>query len=500
MRIDIETLLNGNIVESERIEFKEGWNPQSILHTICAFANDFNNIGGGYLIIGIKEKDGIPMLPPLGLTQSKVDAIQKEIVHYCNTWLSGGYIPIIEHYFYQEKHILLLYCPGGDNRPYRVAESLTKGSNRIPYIRKGALTAKVRRNEEEIQLYNLASRIPFDDRINHGASITDVSPLLILDYLSEIDSPLLKEIDRLSHLDLLRKMQLVAGAKEYVKPRNIALMLFNKTPEKFFTGIGIDIVELRDLNGKSYKENKIRGPIHIQIKEALTYFKNQIQKEEIRKISGQATARRFYNYPFEAFEEILVNAVYHMGYDQDEKVEIRVLPEKIEVISYPGPLPPIDQDMLKDEVVVARRYRNRRLGDFLKELKLTEGRATGIPTIRESLRANYSNDPIFEMDKDRNYFKATMFIHPDSEVVFSKKREIERLILNDLEQLILENCQIEPKTFLEFVKGIIRYKEKEILISINELEQKNLIKSKRIGEESIYFISKTGLKALDNSF
>ena len=108
MRIDIETLLNGNIVESERIEFKEGWNPQSILHTICAFANDFNNIGGGYLIMGIKEKDGIPMLPPLGLSQNKVDTIQKEIVQYCNTWLSGGYIPIMEHYFYQQKHILLV--------------------------------------------------------------------------------------------------------------------------------------------------------------------------------------------------------------------------------------------------------------------------------------------------------------------------------------------------------------------------------------------------------
>jgi len=374
MRIDIETLLNGNIVESERIEFKEGWNPQSILHTICAFANDFNNIGGGYLIMGIKEKDGIPMLPPLGLSQNKVDTIQKEIVQYCNTWLSGGYIPIMEHYFYQQKHILLLYCPGGDNRPYKVAETLTKGSVRRPYIRKGAITAKVRREDEVKQLYNLAARIPFDDRINHEASITDVSPALILDYLAEIDSPLLKEFDRLSHLDLLRKMQLVAGAKEYVKPRNIALMLFNKTPEKFFSGIGIDIVELRKLSGKSYKENKIRGPLHIQIKEALTYFKNQIQKEEIRKISGRAVARRFYNYPFEAFEEILVNAVYHMGYDQEEKIEVRVLPDRIEVLSYPGPLPPIDQDMLKDEVVVARRYRNRRLGDFLKELKLTEGR------------------------------------------------------------------------------------------------------------------------------
>jgi len=37
-----------------------------------------------------------------------------------------------------------------------------------------------------------------------------------------------------------------------------------------------------------------------------------------------------------------------------------------------------------------RRYRNRRIGEFLKELKLTEGRCTGIPKIRKALRENGS--------------------------------------------------------------------------------------------------------------
>ena len=36
------------------------------------------------------------------------------------------------------------------------------------------------------------------------------------------------------------------------------------------------------------------------------------------------------------------------------------------------------------------RYRNRRLGEYLKELELTEGRSTGIPTIQNVLKANGS--------------------------------------------------------------------------------------------------------------
>lgn len=48
--IDINALLSGSLVESERMELKEGWNPESVRHTRCAFANDFHNLGGGYVI------------------------------------------------------------------------------------------------------------------------------------------------------------------------------------------------------------------------------------------------------------------------------------------------------------------------------------------------------------------------------------------------------------------------------------------------------------------
>jgi len=37
--INIEQLLSANKVESNRIEFKAGWNPDTIYRTVCAFAN-----------------------------------------------------------------------------------------------------------------------------------------------------------------------------------------------------------------------------------------------------------------------------------------------------------------------------------------------------------------------------------------------------------------------------------------------------------------------------
>ncbi len=38
--INITELLKQNRIESNRIEYKQGWNPTAIYHTICAFAND----------------------------------------------------------------------------------------------------------------------------------------------------------------------------------------------------------------------------------------------------------------------------------------------------------------------------------------------------------------------------------------------------------------------------------------------------------------------------
>ena len=53
--ININHLLRQRTIEGERIECKAGWNPQSVLHTVCAFANDFHNLGGGYVVLGVKE-------------------------------------------------------------------------------------------------------------------------------------------------------------------------------------------------------------------------------------------------------------------------------------------------------------------------------------------------------------------------------------------------------------------------------------------------------------
>src|ERR1700733_12596375 len=111
--IPLETLLDGKVVQSERIEFKKGWNPLSTQHTLCAFANDFHNLGGGYIMIGIAEQHGVPQLPPVGLNPYEIDAIQKEILQLGYESIRPYYHPAMNLCQIDGAVVLMLRAQGG---------------------------------------------------------------------------------------------------------------------------------------------------------------------------------------------------------------------------------------------------------------------------------------------------------------------------------------------------------------------------------------------------
>ena len=217
-------------------------------------------------------------------------------------------------------------------------------------------------------------------------------------------------------------MQIVKRLDEILKPVNAGLLLFNEKPEQFFQSTQIDVVIYRDEVGDSFSEKIFRGPIHKQLRNALDYIQTNVIHEEVRKVEGRAEANRFYNYPYAAIEEVLANAVYHKSYERRSPIEVNIRLDQIEVLSFPGPLPPVDNEMLKKKRIVSREYRNRRIGDFLKELQLTEGRATGFPKIYDAMKRNGSPEPTFETDDERTYFLAVLPVHPEVTVHSSKAK------------------------------------------------------------------------------
>ena len=84
--------------------------------------------------------------------------------------------------------------------------------------------------------------------------------------------------------------------------------------------------------------------------------------------------------------------------------------------------------------------RNRRIGEFLKELRLAEGRGTGIPKIYRKMNENGSPRPIFEFDESRTYFRVILPAHPQY-VVIHALRESAHLWAAGERQRAIENLE-----------------------------------------------------------
>ena len=410
--VNLDDLINLRTVESTRVEFKTGFNPNPIIHTICAFANDIDNIGGGYIVIGVEEKNGSPVFPLKGVEQPEIDGILKRLVGFCHQ-IEPLYNPVVEPVEHQGVHLIVIWVPGGFGRPYKAPRDvLAKGpSDKRYYIRKFSSTI-VASPQEERELFYASSDIPFDDRPNLVAELSDLNLGLMREHLVQVGSSLADRASQLDTEELADDLQLLAGPPEARHPRNVGILMFCEHPERFFRYARIEVVDMPDPTGQGMTEMTFAGPIQRQLRDALAYIESYVIKRKTFKRDDRAESEVVSNYPFKAVEEILSNAVYHRSYQINEPIVVRITPESLEVTSYPGFDRSITDEDIKNHRFRARIYRNRRIGDFLKELRLVEGRNTGYPTVYEALAENGSGDPVFEMDENRGYLSVTLPVHP----------------------------------------------------------------------------------------
>lgn len=488
--INIESLIEGKVVECDRIEFKKGWNPDSIYRTICAFANDFEDISGGYIVVGVEEENGRAKRPISGLDVNELDAIQKSMIGF-NNLIQPYYQPRTAIEDIDGKKVFVIWATAGDRRPYKVPDMITSKHKEYNYYIRYNSSSIIAKGEYEIELLNLANKVPFDDRGNTSATINDVSMLLIRDFLTQSGSKLAEQMETMTPYHILQQMGLTEGSLENVRIKNIALMLFSYHPEKFFPYTQVDIVVYphgKETDPDNFIElDPIKGPIHQIINKTLEYLQTMIVRQKVEKIADRAEAKRIYNYPYRAIEEAVVNALYHRSYQEREPVEISIMPDCIEIVNYGGADWSIKlEDLQAGKRIYSRRYRNRRLGDFLKELDLTEGRGTGIPTIKSELKKNGSGDAYYESDEHRTYFFIRIPCHNEfvcEELEIGKDGHIrEKLeksgnkVRNYILSLIAANNRITRKEMSAII-GINQsavQKHLEILVKNGNLEKHGL--------------------------
>lgn len=458
--INIEQLIGGRVVENNRIEFKKGWNPNAIYRSVCAFANDFEDIGGGYIIIGVEAKNGRAIRPVYGVDLNQIDEIEQEIVRL-NNFLDPYYMPTVCIEDVDDKKVIVMWITPSDRRPYKVPDEIMNKVKKYNYYIRYNSSSIIPHGEQEQELIALANKIPFDDRPNYKATIDDVSMSLVREFLAKTESKLLEEIKSDNKLDILKMMQLVEGPAENLQVKNIGLMMFSLTPDKFFPYGQVDIVIYphgKDADPNDFIEAEpIKGPADYMITKAVDYLCTMVVRQRVKKVSYQQESIRTFNYPIEAIEEAVSNSIYHRSWDVQEPVEISVMPDHIEIINYGGADRSIRlEDLMSGKRVISRRYRNRRLGDYLKELHLTEGRGTGFPTIKRALELNGSPMATFDADADRTYFMISI---PCREDFIQKELSVDKgghLLPTGIETVEENNAHIDNELEEEIAQILVQ--------------------------------------------
>lgn len=439
----LNDILNRTGIEDDRVEFKASWNDAtkgSIVRTVCAFANDFYNMNGGYIVIGIEQNsEGEAVLPPKGIQGVDLDTAQKEITGACRA-IEPDYLPLVFIERFQGELILVIWAPAGDNRPYQ-APIRGRNKGKDYHIRIGAQTIQAR-GEHKRQLLELAAKTPFDDRVNPHASVKDLSPLYVRKYIDDVKSELARES---SDMEILRSLRLVKKINDHEAPRNVALLFFSEDPEKYFPGARIEIAHFADdAGGDLIDEKTIRGPIDFQARQSISIL-NSLVDVHLHKNQNIMQVEKTVTYPFQAMEEAVVNALLHRSYDATyEPVKIYLYPDRMEIISYPGPVPGIKrEDLHSERPVPPVKQRNRRIGDFFKEIKLAEMRSTGIPKIHRAMRENGSPKPEFDFDDERSFFRVILPAHPQYFIIDAIREAAKSWVVGETNNAIekLENVR-----------------------------------------------------------
>ena len=209
-------------VENARIECKKSISnitKDQIGATLCAFANDYYNLNGGWIIIGVEAPDGEPIFPPIGIDQANIEETQQD-VRVLGRKMIPSYHPALFTAEYEGKHLVIVYAPAGDERPYMTSDP-RKPSNKEYFIREGAETVKTDKTTRE-KLIQLCSKTPFDDRLNVDATLDDINSTLVREYLVSVRSDLVQRgtIDP----EIFKAMRIVGKYHDTYKPKNVGLI------------------------------------------------------------------------------------------------------------------------------------------------------------------------------------------------------------------------------------------------------------------------------------
>ncbi|MDQ2087697.1 putative DNA binding domain-containing protein [Herbivorax sp. ANBcel31] len=290
--------------EGPKLDFKAEINlstygeKKELAKDVIAMANSRG--GRGYIVFGVEDKT--KKILGINPKDYKEEQIQQVIYNRCDPPVAVS-VDLIE---FKEKTLGVLTIYKSNHRPHQMIQ------NGAFYIRRGSTTDKARRNE----IANLLQEnglMTYETVVLKNAGLDEIDEEFVKNYFKRLG--VISE----SPSEILMEALGIIGEKvegDGYSPTIGGLLLFGKNP----------FIRLPQVHAKVVHNDKVDffyGNILSMLDDISKFLKDLIKDKE---------------YPFEALEEVIANALVHRDYlDNSRGVTINIAPKFIEITN-PGAL------------------------------------------------------------------------------------------------------------------------------------------------------------------
>lgn len=361
--MELDTLLAG---ESINIEYKQDIPSKSdrYMKSVIAFANG----NGGKIVFGVEDKTNRVIGFSSESIPEKIDAITNAIWDSCEPKVPADVYP----FEINGKTIIIAEIPRGSMPPYCLkGYGLWDGT----FLRVAGTTRLApiyMIKEMMLESMNQSYDRRKTDRVLQPSEIDSLCERLYAHALDRVSPMKEKDVKKISRSQLISFGLIVEEDGKDIAANGYQLLdgsgfyEFAKIQCALFKG---------DTRGLFIDKKEYSGPIDEQVESAVQFVLNHIN---LGARFESVLRRDIYELPHESIREMIANAVCHRSYLADEKIQVAVYDDRLEVTT-PGML---NRDLTIEKMRNGRSViRNKGIAAVFSYLNLIEGWGSGIPKI-----------------------------------------------------------------------------------------------------------------------
>lgn len=428
--------------ESEQVEWKEGVaDIDDVVRTIVAFANDWSNLGGGYVVCGareLKDEGGFQRISLVGITADRLKEIEGKVLEKCRSKVDPSLAPVVEELKTEDptRRVLVFIAP----RSRRAHQFRSDHDSGKYFVRIGRETREARDGILRELLVRKGDALPWDRDVNAEATSQDIDLLTLREVLTRAGlwDPGRDIDDYFDEVKPIHALMPSIGVKEnltqVLRPRNYSVLMFGRDATRFVPGASAIVsVYPGEDRGEPYAERQeIAGPLSNQVTRVLELI--NAQSATVFDKTDLFTPN-FSKFPERALKEAVVNAFVHRDYIAAQPIRVTVFSDRIEITSPGALMAGVDRAAFL-EGRGRPLWRNQALSLLFNRLNLAQAEGQGIPTIIRSMREAGNPAPIFDLTDAS--VTCILPAHPRHALAKKVKSVEEALVLGKVDEARIE--------------------------------------------------------------